>query len=227
MPKLQAFSPSSAQALLTRAQSLAGQNLADLAHTMDIPLPETNTKAKGWAGMILERALGATAGNQTGPDFPELGIELKTLPIDVTGKPFESTFVSSIPLMDIGNETWETSTVYQKLRQVLWVPLLWEKKAPVQTREVCTPILWSPNAVEYAQLKADWVELTNMICLGEIERIGGRLGHWLHIRPKGATSRDLVPAIDSDGNGFMTLPRGFYLRAQFTQYLLNTYFHAG
>ena len=49
--------------------------------------------------MLLETALGATAGSKAEQDFSHLGIELKTLPINAEGFPLETTFVSLAPLV--------------------------------------------------------------------------------------------------------------------------------
>ena len=63
-------------------------------------------RAKGLAGTLIERALGASAGSTAEPDFPALGIELKTIPIDAAGRICESTFVCTIALGRIADGTY-------------------------------------------------------------------------------------------------------------------------
>src|SRR6185295_12263284 len=91
----------------------------------------------------VERALGATAGSRALPDFPELGIELKTLPVDASGAPLESTFVCTIPLTEIGDVEWADSRVRRKLVRVLWVPVEGERALPVGVRRIAQPLLYA------------------------------------------------------------------------------------
>ena len=63
--------------LLDRASQLAGHPLAAIAQALGDEVPESQRRAKGWVGQIVERALGATGSNIAGPDFQDLGVELK------------------------------------------------------------------------------------------------------------------------------------------------------
>ena len=71
--------PQTEQALLEKAQSIAGLTFGELAGELNIPVPPDLKRDKGWVGMLLETALGATAGSKAEQDFSHLGIELKTL----------------------------------------------------------------------------------------------------------------------------------------------------
>ena len=104
-------------------------------------------RAKGIAGQILEKALGATAGSRAEPDFVALGIELKTIPLDATGKPKESTFVCSISLSAMADTEWEQSTVLKKLSKVLFVPVEAASETPLRDRRVgpCVPLVAHPT----------------------------------------------------------------------------------
>ena len=215
--------PSSASELLDRAQQLAGMTLAEAAELAKVKVPNSLVKEKGWIGLLLETLLGADAGTKAEPDFTELGIELKTLPISHTGKPLETTFVSVAPLTGINGETWHSSHIYRKLKRVLWVPIIADKTLAIAERTIATSFLWTPSPKEEQLLKQDWQELTDMIALGQVEQINGRIGQVLQLRPKAANSHVKTQAFDQHGRPFMTLPRGFYLKTQFTQQLLNAH----
>jgi len=45
----------------------------------------------------------------------------------------------------------------------------------------------------------------------------------MQLRPKAANSKVKTQAFDKNGKPFMTLPRGFYLKINFTQALLHRY----
>lgn len=215
--------PSSEQALMRNAQNLAGLTLGELAEQAGIVIPKDLTRNKGWIGLLLEHVLGASAGSRPEPDFPHLGIELKSLPINEQAKPLETTFVSVAPLTGLVGVNWHNCYVRKKLARVLWVPVITPKDVPISERIVGTPFLWSPNAEEEALLAQDWQELTDMIVLGEVENIHGKHGQVMQLRPKAANNKARTQAFDRNGKPFMTLPRGFYLKINFTQDLLQRY----
>jgi DNA mismatch repair protein MutH len=210
--------------LLARAEALAGQTLAELAERLGVAVPADLRRAKGFVGGLLERALGASAGSRAVPDFPELAIELKTLPVDRHGAPLESTFVCTIPLADIGDVEWESSRVRRKLLRVLWIPVEGERAIAVGARRIGHPLLWSLSAEDEQALRQDWEELAGLIGRGHVESLSGHLGRYLQIRPKAADSRSRRLGFDAEGVPFSALPRGFYLRASFTRSLLQRHY---
>lgn len=196
---------------------------ANLASTLKIALPSIPVERKGWVGMALEMFLGANAGSQALPDFTELGIEMKTLPLTAHGKVAESTFVTNIPLLSIHRETWDSSTCRKKLSQVLWVPIEGDRNTGFGARRIGPAFLWSPDADVDAMLAADWQELVNLISLGKLQEITATMGRYLQIRPKAANCLSLCDAYDATGLKSRVLPRGFYLRASFTNTILKDY----
>jgi DNA mismatch repair protein MutH len=181
------------------------------------PIPKQPSRRKGWAGQAIELALGTTAGTKALPDFNHLGIELKSIPFNEAGRPSESTFVTSIPLLSVHHQTWLESTCYHKLRRVLWMPIEGAKQIPFEQRRLGQAILWSPSVEEEAILARDWLDLTTMIGTGKLEEIDASMGDYLQVRPKAAHGRSLCYGYDSEGNKVLTLPRGFYLRSKFTE----------
>jgi DNA mismatch repair protein MutH len=179
-------------------------------------VPDEPLRAKGIAGQILEKALGSTAGPRAEPDFVTLGIELKTIPLDATGKPKESTFVCSISLSAMADTDWERSTVLKKLSKVLFVPVEAASDTALRDRRVGRAYLWVPTEHEGKLLRADWERLAEMIAAGDVERITGHLGEVLQVRPKAPHGRSRRRAPDEEGAIQWTMPRGFYLRPAFT-----------
>lgn len=222
-PTLSTTIPKSEAELLVRAQNLAGMTLGEIAESMNIAVPKDLKREKGWIGLLLEQVLGASAGSRPEPDFPHLGIELKSLPINYQGKPLETTFVCVAPLTGLVGASWQTSHIRNKLARVLWIPVVSERNIPVAERIVGSAFIWSPSPEEEHLLALDWQELTDMIVLGEVENIHGRHGQVLQLRPKAANSQAKTQAFNRHGQPFMTLPRGFYLKTSFTKALLNKY----
>ena len=213
--------PINEEELLTRARKLAGLTLEQLATTFNQPLPKDTRHAKGWMGQLLETSLGATASSRAEPDFQHINVELKTLPLTPSGKPKESTFVCTVPLTNPHKQEWATSWFKRKLQRVLWLPLEADKRIPLAERHIGNAILWSPSEAEAIQLQQDWEELMELVCLGRLEEITSHMGRYLQIRPKGANAKSLTTTLDEEGNTIQTLPRGFYLRPEFTQQIIQ------
>lgn len=208
--------PQSEADLLQRCQAISGLTLGQIAARLSVTISEDPLQRKGSVGMLLEQALGTTAKQQALPDFHHLQIELKTLPIGIKNQPTESTFITSIPLLTIHQQCWESSTCYIKLKRILWIPIETHAHMPFYHRRVGMGFLWSPSVEEYQVLKEDWSLLTTMIATGNILGIDARLGKYLQIRPKAAHGSALCSAYNSSGQRIQTLPRGFYLRRVLT-----------
>ena len=215
--------PQTLEQLLSQAQSIAGLTFGELADELHIPVPPDLKRDKGWVGMLLETALGATAGSKAEQDFSHLGIELKTLPINAEGYPLETTFVSLAPLVQNSGVKWENSHVRHKLSCVLWMPIEGSRHIPLRERHIGAPILWKPTTEQERQLKQDWEELMDLIVLGKLEQITARIGEVMQLRPKGANSRAVTKGIGKNGEIIETLPLGFYLRKEFTAQILNAF----
>ena len=215
--------PKTTEELLSRAQAIAGLSFGELATQLSIPVPPDLKRDKGWVGMLLETALGATAGSKAEQDFRHLGIELKTIPINAQGYPLETTFVSLAPLIQNRGVNWQNSHVRHKLSRVLWIPIEGSRSIPLAERRIGIPILWQPTEQQERLLQRDWEELMDYIVLGQLDKINARLGEVLQLRPKGANSKSLTKGIGKNGEIIDTLPLGFYLRKAFTHEILQQF----
>lgn len=224
MNQIPVVSPESVKILKQRAVNMAGQTLSSIARQLDIPVPDNLNKNKGWQGQLIESFLGATASTKAKPDFVELDIELKTLPIDANGNPKESTYVCTVPLNNPDRYDWQSSWLRKKLSRVLWVPIEANPDVPLTDRTIGNAILWEPSESQSLALQQDWEELMEMVHLGQLEKITSHHGKYLQIRPKAANAKSLCPATDEDGDPIMSLPRGFYLRTLFTRMIIEEHY---
>jgi len=212
--------PASEEELLARARGLAGRSLRWLAGELGWDVPDDLRRNKGWVGRLMEEALGGSSGSLAEPDFPHLGIELKTIPVNARGVPRETTHVCTAPLDGTLAARWEESWVRRKLACVLWMPVVGDGSVPVGDRRIGAAVLWRPDPDEAARLRQDWEEITELISLGEHGLLDGRVGEALHLRPKAASGRSMTWALDPEGQWVPANPRGFYLRTGFTRRLL-------
>lgn len=207
---------------MARARDLRGHMLGDIARSLGVHTPNDLRRDKGWVGMLLERALGATGANRAEPDFPHLGVELKTIPVHPDGRPRESTWVCTAALDGQLAPRWSESWACRKLSRVLWMPIVSKGRLPPAERWVGKPLLWSPSPAQTELLAADYESIVEAIAVGDIDRVDARRGKALQLRPKAAHGRDWVWVLDAEAQWGRTSPRGFYLRATFTRDLLST-----
>ncbi|MFO0547194.1 MAG: MutH/Sau3AI family endonuclease [Polyangiaceae bacterium] len=216
--------------LVARARSLEGLAIDDVARELRADGARLGgVHGKGRLGELVELALGASGGSgRRVVDFPALGVELKTIPVDRRGKPKESTFVAAI---DLGAELdWEDSWVKKKLERVLFVPIVdedhvfsppGEKVGPCKNRTFGRALLWSPTPAQEAGLRGDYDDVMGLAFVGRIEDVTAHLGRWLQVRPKARDGRARTLVLGREGERIATVPRGFYLRARFTGALLE------
>lgn len=214
-------SPADLEDLAARLRVLGGMTLAELAFALGEWAPEGGLRTKGKVGELLERALGATGGPHAEVDFPGLGVELKTVPLDARGRVRESTFVCSVQLLDAERAEWSASWVKRKLSHVAWVPIADDASGDPALRRIGAGWLWRPSGAQERVLSEDFEELMGAVGVGGIEAVTAHRGRWLQIRPKAASGRSRTVAFGPDGERIETVPRGFYLRARFTAALLR------
>lgn len=207
--------------LLAKAHELCGLTFYQLAQHLNLQMPLDIRYAKGWLGQAIEKFLGASSGSLPQPDFPELSIELKTLPIDNHSKVTESTYVTILPLINELECNWENSVCYRKLQKILWIPIEGDKNISFNQRRIGQALLWTPDEKQYFILKQDWETIIEMVIGGQVEKINGSIGQYLHIRPKAANASVLTATLDEDANIIKTLPRGFYLRTLLTNQIIS------
>ncbi len=215
--------PTTTTELRRRARDIAGLRIAHLAQRLDRTVPDDLRRHKGWIGRLLEDILGADAANASCADFSQLGIELKTIPVDRQGRPRETTFVCSVPLRNPDETSWSTSSARAKLSTVLWVPIL-DDQPSIADRLVGTPHLWSPSDDDTRVLAEDWREHMDVIRRGYVDDITAGDGEALQIRPKGQSADSTTWSVGPDGESMLTNPRAFYLRTSFTAAILRRHF---
>lgn len=213
--------PTSIEELVARARALAGATVEQLGVEVGIDTGGEAVRTKGTAGAVLEHALGATGGSAAVVDFPDLGVELKTIPVDEAGVPIESTYVCTISLVDAEDQEWSASWARAKLSRVLFVPLVGPVGIAWPKRTIGAAVLWSPTEEQESVLRADFDDAIGLIGIGRIEELTAHAGRWLQVRPKARDGSVRTIARGAEGESIATIPRGFYLRTKFTGAILR------
>jgi len=186
-----------------------------------LPVPTGGVHTKGWSGQIVERELGVDGGH--GPDFADLGLELKSVPVTAALEPLESTAVCNIDPITIAGESWESSYARGKLARVLFVALeVPAASRSVGERRVAAVRFWRPSPAEEATLRADFeLFARDYFRQGKAAAITGHLGVALQVRPKAKNAADLRDGYGPAGERVRLGKMGFYLRPGFVGRILR------
>lgn len=209
--------------LLEAANELSGKTIKEVASAMHSFCPDDLKTHKGFVGQLFEKILEADAHNLDQPDFIELGIELKSIPVDIYAKPLESTFIcyANLPPKDLN---WSHSRLKRKISKVLWIPYEGDRSIPLPNKRIGSPFLWVPNKDVMSKLEKDWAEITELMLEGKYDKLNAKQGEFIQLRPKAATSKVLINVTNEVGGIIQTVPKGFYFRRTFTQSLFSEHY---
>ncbi|MBO5838340.1 MAG: hypothetical protein J6R06_01540 [Bacteroidales bacterium] len=184
---------------------------------------ERDKMVKGASGLIIENLLGIKNNNRTEADIPEIGCEIKILPLqknrngDIKAK--EPTAIQMINYMEVAKETWETAKLRNKITLTFWVVYLAKKdgKALNQNEYVIVDyFLDHPNDIQNSVFRKDWEEIQKYIQTGRADQLSCSMGEYLEPKTKGANNQDRTDAPDGNGGTIKARRRAFYYKKNYT-----------
>jgi DNA mismatch repair protein MutH len=144
--------------------------------------------AKNVLGDVMEWYYGIPKNNSPEPDFPEAGVELKTLPLKRTGTGLrikEPTSIGMIDYKTLPGEAWERASVHKKLDQILFVFFVInpEDQMGSVVREV---LLWRPATGDNAIFRVDWTRTRDLVAANRAYLLSESQARALAARRKGS-----------------------------------------
>lgn len=217
--------PTSLVELEQRLQRLLGRSIAELSQLALLQAPNNSKGAKGYIGLLIELFLGAHAHNLPSPDFVNLGIELKTMPVGFDLMPQESTFICNADLAPNGFVPFTQSALYHKLKKILFVLILapHNPRLNLGERRVLGYFFFHLSAPVSQIIETDYNEFQEMLLAGQAQEINGTMGTIVQLRPRANKFNELISITNHEGEYAYVKPRGYYLRASFTRQLLQTF----
>ncbi len=172
---------------------------------------------KGASGLIVENLLGIKNNNRDEADLPQIGCEIKILPLqknrDGSIKAKEPTAIQMINYCEVAQETWETAKIRNKISLTFWVVYL-AKENGVRKRQddyvIVDYFLDHPSDVQNGVFKTDWEEIQSYIKRGDADSLSCSMGVYLEPKTKGASSQDKTNAPDGKGGLMRVRRRAFY-----------------
>lgn len=177
------YDKTSVASIVSYATGLTGKSLRDFMTNEELASLSQNTKNKGDLGNLVEKFyFDINPGNSSKPDFLEAGLELKTAAVKEYKKKTnglkygakERLKLSKINFNKVGQEDWDSNTLFQKCRHILLLMYLFDVDLEVISRIfVMHPITWELSEKDLAFIKADWEIINQKIKRGEAHLLSG------------------------------------------------------
>jgi DNA mismatch repair endonuclease MutH len=154
--------------LRNRAESLKDKFISELKPTLDV-------KDKGAIGKIIEEyGFGVKNNSESRPDFHEIGVELKVVPLKQPQKGLsvkERTKVCLINYNQIVESSWETSHAKHKLDHILFVFYHYNKENHLESQIKDYYFFELKNQLEEPIIQTDWHRTKQIVADGRAHEL--------------------------------------------------------
>lgn len=180
----------SVDSIMVYAERLEGHTLREMTDAAELQSP--NHRRGAFGNAVEQYYFKYKPNSSQEPDFPEVGIELKTTPLkrDKSGRYVakERLVVNMIDYDTVVNEDFERSHFMQKASKVLLISYLWEKDVDPLDYKIVLVDLWEIPEVDLVQMKLDWETVVDKVRAGHAEDISGSDTVYLEACTKAADS---------------------------------------
>lgn len=170
-----------------RAATLVDRTLIELQPAM-APMVPSSAATKGVVGRIYEACFDIPQNSIPGPDFPGAAIELKSVPILLTGSEARAKERISVGMIDfqrLVTEDWESASVRKKLDKMLLIFYGWQPLQPISRFKTLAAGVWSPDAETWLAVEADWRAIHSLVVAGRRSEVSESLTRVLGAATKG------------------------------------------
>lgn len=178
---------------------------------------------KGASGLIVENLLGVENNHRDEADLPQIGCEIKILPLQKnkngTIKVKEPTAIQMINYCEVARETWETAKLRSKINLTFWVVYLAKENGTSKLQDdyvIVDYFLDHPSDIQNAVFKTDWEEIQAYIIKGDADKLSCSMGTYLEPKTKGSSNKDTTDAPDGKGGLTRARRRAFYYKKNYT-----------
>ncbi|MGL5041987.1 MAG: Sau3AI family type II restriction endonuclease [Culicoidibacterales bacterium] len=192
-----------------------GKSITEITNTLNAPISST---AKNALQLITSAILGVTSTSLDKiEEFSKANIKIKTIRLTTTGNFPEHMSFPTFKFLDIINESWETSKLYQLFttQKYLFVIFQYDNNNVLHLKKIK---LWNmPYSVLENEVKATWLETVRVINEGVIltpkgkkmsnNLPGSKYNNVCHVRPHAQNASDAFPLPD----GRFLTKQGFWL----------------
>lgn len=179
---------------LTRLAALVGQDLRPLADSYGVTVWLRGQRNKGWAGHTVERFLGRKPDSKQAADFGDW--ELKVVPLVATAEGAwrlkETMAITSFSPAALEETEFEDSHLLEKLARLVVVARTFEDEAESRSRVLRVAAFDLDDPALLQAVRDDYDEIRWVVQHEGRHALSGRIGRYVHPRPRGGKQSDLV-----------------------------------
>ncbi len=186
-------------------------------------------KRKGGLGELIEECFfHYECNSDSQPDFDKAGCELKVTPYkqnkNGSYSAKERLVITMINYMDVVNETFETSHLWNKSKLILLIYYLWQPNVDRLQYKINYSKLFTPPEQDIKIIRNDFNIILNKIKNGFAHELSGSDTMYLEACPKASNSsvRRTQPFSDIPAK-----PRAFAFKNSYMTYVLNNFIIPG
>ena len=214
------YNPNDADSIVEYAQKLVGHSLRE---AIDVQALQSPKQRRGsWGNAVEEYYFKYDLNSDSNPDFAQVGMELKTTPLKMTGKgeysAKERLVLTMINYMEVVGEDFEHSHLLDKAKDILLISYLWNSGEDPLDYKVLVADRWHIPSEDLPQIKKDWETVVQKVREGRAHEISGSDTVYLEACTKAADSTVRRPQPFSD---ILAKPRAWALKASYMTAVQN------
>lgn len=198
--------------VLRAVEPHVGRDFVALARTTG----RSGKMGKAAAAQIVRQLVGEGPKGRTG-DFLRFGVEVKTVPVDASGRTIEAMSFPAFVHEELVFEDWESSDLLGRLNRLLIVPIHRGRRVVLADTRLGRPFFWTPSELDLAGIRQEWERFRSLIAAGQARNLPtASQTRFIHVRPKGrdAADRDQAPG------GFDVIKKSFWLNQPYLERIL-------
>lgn len=218
--KVKKYDENSKQSILDYSLLLVEKSLRETIDNIEI---NNNISNKGGFGQILEKYyFDKDLDSLSQPDFPNVGLELKSSPVkkllrkgELRAK--ERLVLNIINYDDLITQNFTTSSFYKKNSEILLIFYLYEKDSNILDYIVKLVGIWSFSQEDLKVIQHDWQLIKNKVINGEAHTLSEGDTFYLGACTKGANAN----SVRSQPNSIIPAKqRAFSFKAGYVNHIL-------
>lgn len=209
-----AYDDSSVASIVEYSRRLQGHTLREMVDVEHIP---DISRRKGSFGNAVEKYyFGYEPNSDLRPDFPKVGLELKTTPLkrnrNGTFSAKERLVITMIDYNKVIHEDFEHSHLLEKSKNILLISYEWKPKTDPLDYKILLAALWGLPEEDMPQFKEDWENIVGKVRSGHAEDISSSDTMYLEACTK---ARDSSKRTSQPFSDVPAKPRAWALKASY------------
>jgi DNA mismatch repair protein MutH len=175
---------------------VVGVPFRELAPALGIDLPADATRRKQAGGDVVEKVLRIAKNSIPKPDLEYLGTEVKTIPLNTLSRPREWTKITAFNIASVtGEPDFRRSSVFEKLRSILFVPVMKANNDEPDFWYLRPSFLWLPTEDQLVRFESDYRLIRNAAIARDWGGLSSGSGESLTLKTSDTRTRDKSPEL--------------------------------